>query len=156
MWELNSKPKNILIMAKKVTKKTWGRVFPKTSISVKPTELDKQRITAKFAGVVQSLNERSAKEENAENDEKEYNYPILVFSKWYANFFYISVKYRCPSPHAIAPYFESGLARLQMTGTETCTLSYMRHTDKWHPLYENITLEHAIKAVEENPYFFVF
>jgi hypothetical protein len=136
-----------------VAKKGWGWGLAPTSSSVKLTESDKQRIAAQFDGILQDLNAHSAQEENAENDAKGMNYPVLFFSKWHTSFLYLTTKYRCPSSHAIAPHFEMGFARMQMTTGDRVNLAYMRHTGKWEALYEKISIEDAIAAIREDPWF---
>jgi hypothetical protein len=143
-------------MAKKTTKAVWGWVLDPKANTFKTSDLDKSRLTAQFEPIVTAFNERYAKAENAEDDAKEINYPVLFFSYWKANFFYISTKYRSPSQYAIAPHFDLGLARLQMTGSGTVNVAYMRHTGKWEPLYESISIETALKAVQDDPWFNVF
>ena len=47
---------------------------------------------------------------------------------WRGPFLYFCSRYCSPAPHALLPFFESKVARLQYAGDERFNLAYFRHT----------------------------
>jgi hypothetical protein len=82
-----------------------------------------------------------------------FNYLVDISTKWYRNYFYFYAKYHCPGPNAIAPFFETGFARLEYVGADTFNLSYMRHTGQWWEIYNGLSLEECLKAIQDEPHF---
>ena len=85
--------------------------------------------------------------------DKDFNYLVDIYSKWYRNYFYFCAKYNCPSPNAIAPSFETKFARMEYIGNERFNLSYMRHTEKWWEIYQELTMLECLKLIVEEPHF---
>ncbi|HCS91670.1 MAG TPA: hypothetical protein DIW77_16900 [Chromatiaceae bacterium] len=85
--------------------------------------------------------------------DKDFNYLVDIYSKWYRNYFYFCAKYHCPSPHAIAPSFETKFARMEYMGNEKFNLAYMRHTEKWWEIYQELTMPECLKLIVEEPHF---
>ncbi len=85
----------------------------------------------------------------------EFNYIVDIYARWTRNYFYLIAKYHCPSPNAIAPFFESKFARLEYAGNQLFNLAYMRHTGQWWPLYSDVTLDQCVRIVREDPNFMV-
>lgn len=86
-------------------------------------------------------------------DDTDFNYLVDIYTKWYRNYFYFYAKYHCPSPHAMAPDFETGFARLEYVDRDTFNLSYMRHTGQWWEIYSGLSLEACFAAIEDEPHF---
>jgi hypothetical protein len=85
--------------------------------------------------------------------EPRFNYIINISTKWHGSYFYFGSTYACPGPNAISPSFESPFARLEFVGNGRFNLSYMRHTDKWFELFQRLTLDECLDAVENDPHF---
>jgi len=80
--------------------------------------------------------------------------PKDISAKWYRGYFYFNSKYRCPSVHCISEFFENKFARMEYVGEDKFNLSYMRHTGKWHELYQEISLNECLTSIREGPNFF--
>src|SRR5260370_20957645 len=63
-----------------------------------------------------------------------FNYLVDIYCKWRGIYFYLILKYCCPGPDALMPFFEMGLARLQYAGQQRFNLAYFRHTWRWEEL----------------------
>jgi hypothetical protein len=81
--------------------------------------------------------------------EKGFNYVVEIYTKWWRNYFYFCCKFHCLSPRAIREYFEDPFTRMEYVGGDRFNLSYMRHTEQWWPVYSDLTLEEALKIIEE-------
>jgi hypothetical protein len=82
-----------------------------------------------------------------------WNYIIDVSTKWHRSFFYFIATYRSRGPTAIKPTFEAPFARLEYIGKRRFNLAYMRHTDNWWEVYEDLTPNKCLKIIRENPVF---
>lgn len=137
-------------MAKRKQKRVWG--WAKTEQPIKPTEAQKAAITAKFAPLVQRLNDRLPPLE----EPQVHNQCISVFTKWWRNFFYVMQEYKCPADRGTAAGFEIGLSRMEFLGEDAFNLACQRHTEQWWVIGEGWSLEECLKAVEQDPIFQVF
>jgi len=84
----------------------------------------------------------------------DFNYLVDISTKWYRHYFYFCATYCSPSPHAIAPSFETKFARLEYLGEQKFQLSYMRHTEQWFALYIGLSIEECFAAISDQPHFF--
>jgi hypothetical protein len=82
-----------------------------------------------------------------------YNYIIDIGAKWYRNYFYFFSTYACPGPNALSPTFESKFARMEYLGYARFALSFMRHTGEWVGLYESLSVDECLKAIQDDPWF---
>ena len=87
------------------------------------------------------------------SSEDDFNYIADIYTKLSRNYFYFCAKYNCPSPNAISPSFESKFARLEYKSEDNFSLSFMRHTEKWFELYEDLSAEECLKIIKEDPNF---
>jgi len=85
--------------------------------------------------------------------DKQFNYIVDIYTKWYRNYFYFCAKYACPGPNATSPFFETKFARLEYVGSDRFHLSFMRHTEEWVELYQNLSLNGCLEAIRNEPYF---
>ena len=85
--------------------------------------------------------------------ENDFNYLVDVYSKWYRNYFYFCSTYNCPHPNAISPSFDIKWARMEYVGKDKFNISYMRHTDKWGEIHQEISMIDSLKAIVEESYF---
>ncbi|MFM1843379.1 MAG: hypothetical protein RLZZ490_2122 [Cyanobacteriota bacterium] len=82
-----------------------------------------------------------------------FNYLADIYSKWYRNYFHFCTTYNCPGENAISPSFEAKFARMEYMGNDKFNLSYMRHTNQWWELYQDLSLEDCFKLIVEQPHF---
>ena len=81
------------------------------------------------------------------------NYIIDIGAKWYRNYFYFISTYACPGPNALSPTFESKFARMEHLGGCRFALSFMRHTGQWVGLYDALSVEESLEAIQSDPWF---
>jgi len=137
-------------MAKRKPKKMWAYT-PSKPAKPKVPESIKAEVEKKCNELVETV--LKPKFIQPPPEDSEFNYLVDIYTKWYRNYFYFYTKYHSPGPYAIAPYFEMGFARLEYAGDNKFNLSYMRHTNQWWEIYQGLTLEECISAVENEPHF---
>jgi hypothetical protein len=81
------------------------------------------------------------------------NYIIDVDVKSHGSCLYFVSTYACPGPTAISPTFEAKFARVEFVGKNKFNLSFMRHTGKWVVLYESLSLDECLDAIENDFWF---
>jgi hypothetical protein len=86
-------------------------------------------------------------------EDAQFNYIIDIVAKWYRNYFYFVSTYACPGPHALSPSFESKFARMEHLGNGKFALYFMRHTGEWVGLFDELTVDECMKAIEDDPWF---
>jgi hypothetical protein len=82
-----------------------------------------------------------------------FNYIIDIGAKWYGNSFYLFSTYACPGPNALSPTFESKFARMEYLGNARFALSFLRHTGEWVGLYDSLSVDECLKAIQDDPWF---
>jgi hypothetical protein len=85
--------------------------------------------------------------------DEQFNYIIDIGTKWYRNHFYFVSTYACPGPNAISPTFESKFARMEHLGNGNFALYFMRHTGEWVGLYDGLSVDECMKAIQNDPWF---
>ncbi len=131
-------------------KKSWQATPPKKN---KPTVPDSMQAMLKEKA--DRLIEDIIKPEHVKpaSTTHDFNYIADIHSKWYKNYFYFCASYNCPSPHAISPSFETKFARMEYIADNLFNLAYMRHTEKWFEVAQDISMDECLKMIEENPIF---
>ena len=84
-------------------------------------------------------------------EDTQWNYIVDIYAKWYRSYFYFCSKYHCPGPTAMADYFEDKFARLEYVGDGRFNVSYMRHTEKWWEIFQGLTLDQCLEAIQNIP-----
>ena len=115
---------------------------PQISLAVKSS------VSAKAAVLINDI--LKPKHVKIPSADEQFNYVVDIYSKWFRNYFYFCAKYACPSQNAISPYFESKFARLEYTGTNSFSLSYMRHTGRWFELYAGLSLDDSLAIIKDD------
>jgi hypothetical protein len=82
-----------------------------------------------------------------------FNYIIDVAAKWHGSSLYFVSTYACPGPTALSPTFEAKFARMEFVGSGKFSLSFMRHNGKWVVLYDRLSLDECLAAIEDDPWF---
>jgi len=72
------------------TKKRWMFVETKKRTTTTITEPEKAEVTAFFQPLVEQFKEQFI----PKNPDKEYNYLIDIYSKWYRHYFYLCEKFK--------------------------------------------------------------
>jgi hypothetical protein len=138
-------------MAKK-PKKMWVYSPPKPKAPTVPQHF-KDEVKAKADHWVETaLKPKHIKPPPAN---PQFNYLIDISTKWHRHYFYVQGEYRCPSPHAILPTFEAKFARLECVQLDRFNLSYMRHTEQWFEVFQNLSLQECMEQIEDNPIFII-
>jgi hypothetical protein len=81
-----------------------------------------------------------------------FNYIVDIYTKWYRSSFYFCATYACPSPHAIAPSFETKFARMEYAGDGLFNLSYMRNTRKWFEIFQGLSVDECLAIIKAYPH----
>ena len=81
------------------------------------------------------------------------NYITDIGGKWNRGYFYFTASYACPSPNALSPTFETKFARMGYVGDGKFDLSYLRHTGAWLGIYEALSVDDCLKAIQDDPWF---
>ncbi len=85
--------------------------------------------------------------------DEQFNYVTDVFGKWNRSYFYFIALYASPGPNALSPTFESKFARMEYVGAGKFALSYLRHTGVWLAIYEAMSVDESLKAIQDDPWF---
>jgi hypothetical protein len=83
----------------------------------------------------------------------DFNYLTELHTKWHGSKFYFCALYHCPSPHAIAPSFETKFARMDYVSNGRFNLFYMRHTGQWFEVESHWTMEQCLMEIQNNELF---
>jgi len=86
-------------------------------------------------------------------EDMRFNYAVDIYTKWYRNYFYFCAKYACPGPNAISPFFEVKFARMEYVGDCHFNLSYMRHTEQWFEIFQDLTVDECLETIKDFPHF---
>jgi hypothetical protein len=81
------------------------------------------------------------------------NYITDITTKWLGSKCYFVSTYACPDPNSISPTFEAKFARMEYLGDAKFALSFMRHTGQWVGLYETLSVNECLKAIQHDPWF---
>jgi hypothetical protein len=131
-------------------KKTWMRVSPRR-VSPQVPDAVKRVLKEEADDIIANvLKPEHIKPPPTDNG---FNYLVDIDAKWHRHYFYFCARYNCPSPNAIAPSFETKFARLEYIGAKKFNLSYMRHTEQWFELYQELPMRECLRLIAEDPHF---
>ena len=85
--------------------------------------------------------------------DERFNYIVDITTKWLGSKCFFISTYACPGPNAISPTFETKLARMECVDDGRFTLSFMRQTGEWVALYDALTVDECLKAIQDDPLF---
>ncbi len=80
----------------------------------------------------------------------EFNYPIDISGKWHGRNYRFLQRYRSGGTNTLTEEFESPFTRLEYVSRDRFDISYRRHNDKWWRLHRSITLNEALRLIEED------
>jgi hypothetical protein len=134
-------------MPKRTTraKKQWVYAPAKPTV---PDEL-KAEVQKKADGLVETFLKPNFIEPPPEDTQ--WNYIVDIYTKWYRNYFYFCSKYHCPAPTAMTDYFEARFARLEYVGNGKFNVAYMRHTEQWWEIFQDLSLDQCLEAMQNLP-----
>ena len=128
--------------------KRW-MLSPEKDSKTKLSNSDKISIQNYFQPLVDEFKRQYIKE----NPNKEFNYLIDVYSKWYQNYFYLCEKFKSEHPNRLVDEFEEKFVRLKFTGVNQFEFSYFRHTGQWFLVADGLTMEDCRDMILSNPNF---
>ena len=131
-------------------RKAWRIGSGKTPRSALPDAI-KTEVEAKATALI--VNILKPKHVLPPKKEEQFNYIIDIGTKWYRNYFYFFSTYACPSPNALSPTFETKFARMEYLGNAKFALHFMRHTGEWFGLYDALSVDECMKAIEDDQWF---
>jgi hypothetical protein len=139
-----------IMMPKKTTraKKQWVYASPRSPKPTVPDEI-KAEVQKKADQLVEAfLKPNFIKPLPADT---QWNYIVDIYTKWYRSYFYFCSKYHCPSPNAITDYFEAKFVRLEFVGNGKFNVAYLRHTEQWLEIFQDLTLDQCLEAIQDIP-----
>jgi hypothetical protein len=132
---------------------------PRKMWMIRPTEYNKpsvpDSIKAELDAKATDLIENVLKPKHVLPPKKNerFNYITDIGTKWLRNYFYFISTYACPVPNALSPTFESQFARMEYIGDGTFALYFMRHTDEWVGIYDDLSVDECMKAIRDGTCF---
>jgi hypothetical protein len=131
-------------------RKVWMMSLAKISKPSVPESI-KVELAAKAVDLIENvLKPRSVQ---PPNPNAQFNYIVDISGKWNRGYFYLISTYACPGPNALTPTFESKFARMEYVGDGEFVLSFQRHTGAWVAIYESLSVDESLKAIQEDPWF---
>ena len=85
--------------------------------------------------------------------DERFNYIVDITTKWLGSKCFFISTYACPGPNAISPTFETKFARMECVDDGRFTLSFLRQTGEWVALYDALTVDECLKAIQDDPWF---
>jgi hypothetical protein len=82
-----------------------------------------------------------------------FNYIVDIYTMWRGRYFYLIAKYRNPRGDARMEYFEVRTTRMEYIGNQRFNLAYMRHTDQWSEVFQNLTMAECLETIEKSEIF---
>ena len=111
------------------------------------TDYEKSRIESQCQPVIEKLKSQYV----SKNPNKEYNYLVDIYIKWYRDYLYFCEKNKSENPNRIADEFEDKFVRLKIIKKDKFDISYMRHTGKWFLIACDLTLNECLDMIENTP-----
>jgi hypothetical protein len=130
-------------------KRAWVLVETKKKGKPLLSDSDKGAISAGFSDIIAFFKEKYIQKE----PDKKWPYMVDIYARWHRNYMYLCQKYKAEFPERIADEFETRFVMLEFIESGKCNISYFRHTQKWHLIAQNITLEDCKKMIISEPYF---
>lgn len=131
-------------------RKVWIRSSEKSPKTAVPDAI-KAELEAKATDLIATV--LKPKHVRPPKKDAQFNYITDIGGKWHGKYYYFVATYACPGPNAIAPTFESKFARLEHVGEGKFTLSFLRHTGKWFPIFQARTVDESLEAIRDDAWF---
>jgi hypothetical protein len=131
---------------KKKTKAVWGWAPAKPPAPTVSTA-EKARVEASCQALIEKM-----KPQWIQPPHETFNYISAIYGKWYRHYYYLCATLKNDSPEGLRE-MELKFARLEYAGSDRFHLAYFRHTGQWFQVFEALSLEESLKAIEENSFF---
>ena len=131
-------------------RKAWMIRPAKKPTSTLPDTL-KAEVEAKASDLI--ANVLKPKHVRPPQENESFNYVSDIGTKWYRHYFYFFSTYTCPDPNALSPTFEVKFARMEYIGDAKFALYSMRHTGEWVGIYDALSVDESMKAIQEDSWF---
>ncbi len=119
------------------------------NLKAKLSEPEKKEIEAYFNPLIEDFKIKYI----SKNPNKQYNYLVDIYSKWYHNYFYLCEKFAPGDHNHLNHGFEVKFVRLKYAGKNQFDFSYYRHTGQWELVTDALTLEECKEMIVSNPVF---
>jgi len=126
-------------------KRQW--VWAPKRVRALPPEAEKATIIAacdKFA--IEVLKQRFLRQIRP----TEFNYPVDIYGKWHGGRYRFIERFQSEHPEAITPEFEHAFARLDYVAPDRFNVMWHRHTGQWWCLYHGVSLQEALRLIEQD------
>ena len=130
-----------------MAKKKYGWVFTEQKTMGNPTPSEKQEVETFFQPLIERFKEQFIKE----NPPTQFDYITDIYPKWYRSYFYLCAKYKSEHPNRRQDEHEEKFARLTFIKQGVFDIAYFRHTGKWFPIGETLSLEECQEAILSDP-----
>jgi hypothetical protein len=127
------------------------KILVLTPSKKKITEAEQTKLTALFEPLIDQYKKKFIEA----TPNKEENYLINFYSKFYRGFFYLCAEYKAEYENRIFDGFERKFARLEFIDDNKYNLAYFRHTDQWWTIERNVTKEFCLTYITDNSLLFL-
>ena len=80
----------------------------------------------------------------------QFNYPVDIHGKWHGNRYRFLQRYRSGHPENLGEEFDAPFARLDWAGGDRFDIQWHRHTGAWFCLYRGLSLDEALKTIQDD------
>jgi hypothetical protein len=80
----------------------------------------------------------------------QFNYPVDIHGKWHGNRYRFLQRYRSGHPENLGEEFDARFARLDWAGGDRFDIQWHRHTGAWFCLYRGLSLDEALKTIQDD------
>jgi hypothetical protein len=122
-----------------------GKVYPRTR-AVEKALMSKAE--AGLKAIVKNLNKQLVVQPSPD-----FGYVSGFSYKWFRDSLYLEQTVKYDSIDALAKEKIFKLGRIDFYVDNSCGLSYMRHTGKWHLVCSGETIKYCLDILENNPIF---
>ena len=130
-----------------MAKKVWTNVVKKPR-PAKPLEVEKRTIVAACEAFIHDvLKPRFLPEIRP----TEFNYCIDIFGEWRTGSYRFMQRYRSDAPDRIRDEFDTPFVRIDYIGPDNFDIYWMRHDDRWHPVFHRVTLKQVFELMIDVP-----
>lgn len=131
-------------------RKAW-MISPGKSPKLSVPDSTKAELEAKATDLIENV--LKPKHVLSHKTDQQFNYITDIGAKWHRNYFYFISTYACPGPNALSPTFESKFARMEYLGDGKIALYFMRHTGEWVGIYDALSVDQSMKAIQDDAWF---
>ena len=79
-----------------------------------------------------------------------FNYPVDISGKWHGRNYRFLQRYCSGGTYTLEGEFDSPFTRLEYVSRDPFDISYRRHNDQWWRLHRSVTLNEALRLIEED------